>query len=1040
MNCPDCGNPNPVEAVTCAGCGRLLTASGSAAEAADRPSLTPTLAAGLGAAGGAGDRVSAPPAETARPFARLAEGMELGRRYRILRLLGAGGMGQVYLARDTELDREVAVKLIRPHLSESQTVLERFKREVQLSSKVTHRNVLRVHDLSESDGVFFLTMEYVRGRDLATLLKEEGRLPIERVVRMFREICEGLAAAHDQQVLHRDLKPQNILVDEADHVHVTDFGLAKSVESSRLTESGVFMGTPDYISPEQVKGLPPDERSDIYSLGVILYEMLTGTMPFRGDTTWEVAFQRLQKHPPPASRLNPSTPKYLQQILERCMATDRSLRYPTVEAILSDLQHAVPRATLVHRLQMRWKRLLPPAVVAVFLLIVVWGGWRYASSLRPRAPEGGTIAGVETPVAVVAVVPFENRTGRSPLDWYGEGLARLVMDNLAQSRHAQVISADTVKSLQSKSASPKDLAQAAAAEGIGYLLTGEIVATPGGLTVAARLTDTRKGREVAARRVDGLSADSLIGAADTIASATRKGLGLPPAEGVDVFAADFVARNPSAYEAYLQGLQAWTYYRYDEAEARFREALRAAEDFTMARYRLAQVLGDTGKMDEALTEIRRAAAEAGRLSDREARYIRATEAYFSTRYDEAVKEYQNLVKLYPHEIEARDLLATILTDQGRNKEAIEQLKIIVQMEPEHRVTWSMLGSAYLAEGDFNQAVLALRRYVELEPGSANGRHLLGDAYRSQSEFDLAASEYQKALELDPAFHYSSVSLAEVDVLRDRWVEAEDRLAHLIQDPAALPRNRLDAGFELASLYRAQGRFRDAARVLAGLESPLRQEQVREAMALSIRGTCMMELGRLREARALIDEGVKRSPKVPTRYLFARGLLELRERKPAAARETVSQILKGALPPDSPDRTEEKAAAFLSGLAWLQEGQAERATEELSRAVALSGYEYSIYRLALARAYLEAGKLQEAMAAARQAAAPEDAAKPRVDLELDRVRAALLLAEIQEKMGQMSEAKSGARAVVKRWSRADVELSDLTTARRLASAMISGERS
>ncbi len=836
MNCPDCGKPNPVEAVTCAACGRSLTPSESAAEVGDGSSA-PTLAA----------RSRSTP-----PFARLAEGTELGRRYRILRRLGAGGMGEVYLAHDGQLNREVAVKLIRPDLSESRTILDRFKREVHLSSKVTHRNVLRVHDLSESDGVFFLTMEYVRGRNLAALLRKEGRLPIDRAVRIFREICEGLAAAHEQQVLHRDLKPQNILIDEADHVHLTDFGLAKSLESDCLTETGAVMGTPDYISPEQVQGQPADERSDIYALGLILYEMLTGTLPFRGQTTWEVAFQRVQSNPTPASRLNPKTPKYLQQILERCMAIDPSLRAPTVQAILSELEHAAPRSTLVHGLRMRRKRLFTPAAAVVLLALAAWAGWRYARSLRPEAqPSGGTAGGVEAPVAVVAVIPFQNRTGQSPLDWYGEGLARLIMDNLAQSRHAQVVSADTVKRLQSKSASPEDLAQAAAAGGLGYVLTGEIVATPGGLTVAARLTDTRKGREAAARRVDGLSASSLIGAADTIASATRKGLGLPPAEGVDVFAADFVARNPSAYEAYLKGLQAWTYYRYDEAEARFREALRVAEDFTMARYRLAQVLGDVGRMDEALAEIRKAVAEAGRLSDRESRYIRATEAYFSTRYEEAVKEYQDLLEHYPHEIEARDLLAMILYNLGRNKESIDQLKTIAQMEPEHRITWSMLGSSYLAEGDFNQAVLALRRYVELEPGSANGRHLLGDAYRSQSEFDLAAAEYRKALELDPKFHYSSVSLAEVDILRDRWSEAEARLARLIRDAAVLPRNRLDAGFQLASLYRAEGRFRDANRVLASLEKPLRQEQVREAMALSVRGTCMTELGRLRDARTLI---------------------------------------------------------------------------------------------------------------------------------------------------------------------------------------------
>jgi len=953
---------------------------------------------------------------------------EIGHRYRILGLLGKGGMGSVYLARDRELDRDVALKVIRPHLAGEPGVLERFKREILLSSRITHRNVLRVHDLGQSGHLHFLTMEYVPGQDLATLLKQEGRLALDRSLKIFRQICEGLAAAHTGQVLHRDLKPQNILVDRDDHVHISDFGLAKSLEGGGMSGTGALIGTPHYMSPEQVKGETVDQRADIYALGVILYEILTGSLPFKGGSGWEVALQRLQGPPVPATELNPAIPVYLKTILEHCMSADKSRRYGSVAEILVDLDNArASRALPVHASLRRPAWLAAVAVVVTAGL--TWAAWRLLPGVH-RPSRGSTESGAPAaPASIVGVVPFENRTGRPDLDWYGAGLARLVMDNLAQSRHVRVVSSETVNALKGK---PEGLTQAARAGGIGFLLSGEIVTAPGGLTVAARLTNTGSGQQAAARRSDGLTEQTLIGAADEIAVTARRGLGLPPSEGVDVFGADFLARNPAAYADYMKGLEAWTRYRYPAAEAAFREALRIAPDYTMARYRLAQVLAEVGKSDEALTEIRRALSEAPRLPDREGRYIRASEAYLSRNYDEALKHYREQVERYPYDLEARDLLAVVLKDVEKYDEAAAQLRINAGLEPDRPMTWSMLGDVYLASGDLNQAVLALRRFIELEPSNANGHHLLADAYRTEAELDLAADEYARALQIDPAFHYSTVSLAEVNVLRGRSDEARRSLQALVSGETVLPRHRIDAAFHLASIERSGGRFREAAHVLERVGTLLREENVREAMALSTRGLCAVEVGDLRSARPLIDQAIRRSPGVPTRYLFARGLLELREKNTAAVRATAAEILKGSLPAGNPDRTEEKAAAYLTGLAWLVEGQASRAVNDLSRAVTLSGYEYAIYRVVLGRAYLAAGRLPEALAAARQSLAPPGTAEIRLDLELDRARAALLLAAIQARMGKGREAATGARAFLERWAAADPMLPDLAEARSLAS--------
>src|ERR1700730_17348513 len=225
MICPECHTPNPDQAEKCAECQHSLSDPGPERTAEADVTSFPTMAGPSTLKEWAQGQVA-----SSRSLSLiLPEGLEIGKRYRVVRLLGVGGMGSVYLVHDGELDRDVALKLIRSDIAENGLTIERFKREIQLSSTVTHKNVLRVYDLGEADGIKFLTMRYVKGEDLSHILKREGKLPVDRVVNLFRQICEGLGAAHEQAVIHRDLKPQNVMVDCNDKVFVMDFGLAKSL-------------------------------------------------------------------------------------------------------------------------------------------------------------------------------------------------------------------------------------------------------------------------------------------------------------------------------------------------------------------------------------------------------------------------------------------------------------------------------------------------------------------------------------------------------------------------------------------------------------------------------------------------------------------------------------------------------------------------------------------------------------------------------------------------------------------------------------------
>ncbi|HEX9943594.1 MAG TPA: serine/threonine-protein kinase, partial [Thermoanaerobaculia bacterium] len=477
---------------------------------------------------------------------RLATGSLLAGRYRVLELVGVGGMGMVYRAHDEQLDLPVAIKVLRPDLAQDHKRLERFKQELVLARQVSHPNVVRTHDLGSDGEIVFLSMDFVPGRPLSELLAEEGRLDPERAVGIARQIASALAAAHEAGVVHRDLKPCNVLVDDSGRAAITDFGVARSLGGAGLTVPGAVVGTLDYLSPEQARGEEVDGRADLYALGILLYEMLTGKLPFAGGSDAEVLAQRLTGATRDLRAAGVEVPRQLAAVVRRLLQRDPARRYQRAQEVLDDLGR-------LHRVAPpAWRRAALAACGVLALLVV---GWTVRERVRLARHEPAPKAAATAPRHAVALLPLADETGRADLAWVASGLPEMLAASLAEGPGLRVLDSERVfRTLEGLKLPPGPLSEAEARRlaellDADRLVSGRVHAAGGRLRIELSLLEAD---------LPGLPAQTLHAESepkdafrliDRLGSTLRERLAAPP-----MTAAPAVSRSPAALAAYATGL------------------------------------------------------------------------------------------------------------------------------------------------------------------------------------------------------------------------------------------------------------------------------------------------------------------------------------------------------------------------------------------------------------------------------------------------------------------------------------------------------
>jgi tetratricopeptide (TPR) repeat protein/predicted Ser/Thr protein kinase len=781
MECPQCGAKNPDQAARCTACRHDLSDLNLTAA---RPSV--------GSRPKSFVRTTVTSESEEHPPRRgrvIAEGTDLGERYHIVQQLGEGGMGEVYLARDRELDRDVALKVIRLDLASHPAILERFKREIQLSSNITHKNILRVYDLGEAGGVKFLTMQYVAGQDLAALMRREGRLPLPRAVDIFRQICEGLQAAHEQGVIHRDLKPQNILIDGRGHVAIADFGLAKSFEYASLTEAGKVIGTPHYMSPEQVKGVALDQRSDIYSLGIILYEMLTGTVPFTGSSAYEVMIQRTQRTPRPASDHNPKIPTYLLKILDKCLQTAPNLRYTTTAEILQDLDSQTVHSSLGYQVRRRARLAAVGAIIAGILLLAgAIAGWRALRSSKQHETEAA-----HKPVSVL-ISDLENHTGDGVFDGTLEPILTLALEGAPFiNSYSRGLAHKVAAQIQANATSLDErLARLVAVrEGLNVVVAG-VIDHGDSYRLVLRALDAVTGKPIANSEVTASTKEQVLEAVGRAAADLRRGLGDTTPMSTQLAAAEtFTAGSLEAAHEYAVGQDLFWRGKFEDAAPHYEQAIRLDPNLGRAYAGLATVNANLGRKDNAEKEYKLAMSHLDRMTDREKYRTRSSYYLLTHNNARAIEELTQLLRQYPVDMAGLNNLPFAYFNNRDMNRALEESQRAITVYPKNYVARNNAALYAMYAGDFPTAIKQAQSVLAMNPSYLKAYVAIGLSQLGENSVAAATDTYNKLSSLSPAGQsMATIGLADVALYQGAATDAVAILEQGIDRDRA--GNRIDA--------------------------------------------------------------------------------------------------------------------------------------------------------------------------------------------------------------------------------------------------------
>jgi len=742
------------------------------------------------------------------PTAAFGPGAILAGRYEIQQLLGRGGMGAVYKARDRELDREVALKVIRPELAHDEQVLHRFKRELILARQVTHRNVIRIYDLGSAEGFKFISMEYLEGRSLSSLLKERVKLPAEDAVTIIKQVCEGLAAAHAQGVVHRDLKPQNIMVDAQGRVVLMDFGIARSVESTTgMTRTGSLLGTPAYMSPEQAKSEPVDARSDIFSLGIIFYELLTGQIPFQSETAMGSLLKRCQEQAVPPARIDATIPAVISEITLKALATRPADRYQSAADMLNDLERRQGTSTTGlssapgRKNALPWNRI--GAGISLLLAAgAVWFGlWSRIGNGPPPAPK---------PITVL-VADFDNRTADPVFDGTLEPMFTIGLEGASFITSYRADQAHRLLRELRPGSTRLDAPAArllAAREGINVILTGSIARRSSGFQVRVQAADGVTGAAIVSKESGTVARDGVLGAVGNLVPPIRKALGDLTPESVQLASAEtYTSVSLEAAHDYAAAQSEQWLAKLDDAAKLYAKAAQEDPSFGRAYAGLATVYQNQGRRQEAEEYYQKAFAHMNHMTDREK--YRTRGPYFLLIRDgaKAAEEYGALVRQYPFDNAGYANLALAYLYMWDMPRALEAGRKAIAINPKNVLQRDNVALYAMYAGDFAGSEREAKAVLQENPSYERAYVAMALSELAQGRITEAAAFYEKlqgVSKLGAAF--GADGLADLAMYQGRPAEA----AALLEKATSgnVPPDATDASIaglvKLAQAYSLQG--------------------------------------------------------------------------------------------------------------------------------------------------------------------------------------------------------------------------------------------
>jgi serine/threonine protein kinase/tetratricopeptide (TPR) repeat protein len=814
----------------------------------------------------------------------------LGGRYEILEMLGEGGMGAVYKARDIEVDRLVALKVIRPELAANPEVLRRFKQELVLARQITHKNVVRIYDLGDAEGVKFITMEYVDGEDLKSILRRMGKVPVSEAVGIMRQVCRALDACHAEGVIHRDLKPSNVMRDRLGKVLVMDFGLAQSAQAVGVTQTGVMVGTLEYMSPEQAQGHELGPTSDIYAAGLIFYELLTGKGAFQAQSAMASLMKRSHERAVSASVVEKSVPRALSSIVSRCLEPDPRNRYQSIAELLLDLEAFQPSNSTVSTVMVRRTALAPSIykylalafclVLMVIATVVVVN--RISTTTKVQ----------HSPVSIL-VADFTNDTSDPVFDETLEPAFSVAMEGASFINSYSRGSAKKIAAKLQPGATQlnEQLARLVATrEGINIVISGSIDRDGDAYRLTVHAVDGVTGKVLTTESEQVAKQDVLI-AMGKLAAGIRKTLGDKTPESVQLAAAEtYTTRSLEAAHAYAVGQAFLQAGKWNDAITAYQQAIASDPNLGRAYSGLAVIYANTGKRQEAEKYYSLALSHIDRMTDRE-RFRTRSGYYLLTRNQpKAIEELTSLVGQYPADLAGRGNLALAYFYARNMKEALEQQKLALALTPRSHIQRINFAMFALYAGDFDTASKEAKSILDENPNFEQALRTLALAALAVGHNDEARQDYERVKGLGTyGASIAATGLADLALYEGRLTDAAGILDQAIDADlaakdaesaadrrAALAQTQLALGklseavssaakassdskepsvlYRAAQVYLAAGQEAKALQLVAPLAQRLETEP--QVYAKLIAGEALLKKGKSRDALQSFQEAQK----------------------------------------------------------------------------------------------------------------------------------------------------------------------------------------